>query len=227
MEILHKSGYVHLDIKPNNIAIRFEDINLKDKLISLVLFDFGKAYKYDKKITKNKKYVDKRFGGNAKYSSMNILKGGIPSPRDDLISLIYLLVFLYKGSLPWSFIEKNDRISYINNMLSIKKNFNILSYCGEEFKEIDFIYNDINKLAFDKKPNYSLYKNILIDLRKRKEIIGEENIKFKWEHKFYNVMREFNVNQNFVILNDTLNQVFEGFPLEISYSYISQYSSNK
>lgn len=46
--------------------------------------------------------------GTLRYISVNVHKEFEPSRRDDLISLAYLFVFFYKGSLPWQFKEKMD-----------------------------------------------------------------------------------------------------------------------
>ena len=51
-----------------------------------------------------------------------------------------------------------------------------------------------------------------------------ENIKFKWVEIFYYIIGEFNLNKNYVLLNETINELFEGIPLQIAYSYISQFS---
>ena len=51
-----------------------------------------------------------------------------------------------------------------------------------------------------------------------------ENIRFKWEERFYYVMREFSLNKNYALLNDTINELFEGIPLQIAYSYINQFA---
>ena len=43
----------------------------------------------------------KSLTGTIRYSSINAMKGESQSRRDDLESLIYTLIFLHTGELPW------------------------------------------------------------------------------------------------------------------------------
>jgi hypothetical protein len=48
------------------------------------------------------------------FSSIRYHKGLTPSRKDDLVSLLYLMLYLLKGELPWSSImqakrSENDR----------------------------------------------------------------------------------------------------------------------
>ena len=47
------------------------------------------------------KKVDER-NYNMEFSSINYHRGNVPSRKDDIISLLYILVYFLKGSLPWS-----------------------------------------------------------------------------------------------------------------------------
>ena len=44
--------------------------------------------------------------GTSKYQSKNVLKRNTPSRRDDLISVIYIVLELATGSLPWTTFEE-------------------------------------------------------------------------------------------------------------------------
>ena len=56
LELLHEKGYVHLDLKADNIAIKLENINNNNnRTITCTLLDFGKAIKFTK-LNKKKNY---------------------------------------------------------------------------------------------------------------------------------------------------------------------------
>ena len=108
---------MHLDIKPDNILLNSNNFNnATSSLVTLIDFSVSKKY-----IDENGKHMGKRrlanFEGNLIFSSPEQMEFiGIlplityciaPSRRDDLISILYLLIFLKSGTLPWVHISQN------------------------------------------------------------------------------------------------------------------------
>ncbi|KAI1783625.1 kinase-like domain-containing protein, partial [Ganoderma leucocontextum] len=92
-------GLVHYDIKPSNIVLGRGD---NDGHVYLI--DFGLAVRWT---------LDSQSGGprgTVHYSSLRILDGKAPLPRDDLESLAYTVARLLTGSLPWASWSSKQRL---------------------------------------------------------------------------------------------------------------------
>jgi len=93
---LHSMYVVHSDIKPDNFMVSKED--------NPVIIDFGLSslfYNAEKDVYReNDRTV--HLIGSPKYASYNLHLGNVISPRDDLISLGYLMLSILGIELPWS-----------------------------------------------------------------------------------------------------------------------------
>ena len=92
---LHSMYVVHSDIKPDNIMVS------KD---NPVIIDFGLSslfYNAEKDIYRENVRTAHLIG-SPKYASYNLHLGNVISPRDDLISLGYLMLTILGIELPWS-----------------------------------------------------------------------------------------------------------------------------
>ena len=97
LEAFHKAGFVHCDIKPDNILI---GTGTENDIIYLI--DFGLAHMYRDSNGVHIRPPEKiPFKGSISYCSINLLKKQFPSRRDDLESLIYVILHLLYGKLPW------------------------------------------------------------------------------------------------------------------------------
>ena len=112
LELIHSSGLVYNDLKPDNILIGYgqslSNCSFKSTEnifanVDLHLIDFGLASKWRDPTTQtHKKQQDSsHFEGNLYFCSLTQLSLQRTSRRDDLHSLIYLLIFLLnRCSLP-------------------------------------------------------------------------------------------------------------------------------
>lgn len=102
-EQIHSQGYIYNDLKLDNLLIGYKDklpdkyveTNCFDKVdISIVDFGFVTRYMDDT----NKKHLPvqnvKVFRGNIMFASPNQLNFRATSRRDDLISLVYLIIYM-------------------------------------------------------------------------------------------------------------------------------------
>ena len=105
LKLIHESGYVYIDLSCKNIGLLFNPTGNNKITNHITLIDFGFCETY---VSKGNLHLEKaqapRENGNIYYSSINALSGGPISRKDDIISLCYLLIDLYK-ILPWAGIN--------------------------------------------------------------------------------------------------------------------------
>ena len=122
IESIHHKGIIHRDIKPANFLIDNTTNTIK-------IIDFGLAKQFISNdgihiINKINKIHDKIIG-SLRYCSIYIHEGNAPSRRDDLISMSYILFYLYNQKLPWQCLNINNINNYDkeNMVYKIKKKF--------------------------------------------------------------------------------------------------------
>lgn len=104
--MLHDLGYVHNDIKPENIVVGYDDPE------KLYLIDFGLVQKY---LDANGRHIKKeymsKFSGNFLFASLNSCRGYNKSRRDDMEAVFYLLIYLLNQCyLPWNDFQESYMI---------------------------------------------------------------------------------------------------------------------
>lgn len=96
LEEIHSCGIVHTNLSPRKILISGKVKNVKIFLCGFhqsMKLNFGA--KGEQKFT-NENWKPSSFK-NSDFTSVNILMGGIPSRKDDLESLGYILMYLFEG----------------------------------------------------------------------------------------------------------------------------------
>ncbi|CDW79713.1 serine threonine protein kinase [Stylonychia lemnae] len=178
---LHNCGFIHRDIKPQNILLGSED---PEKANKVYLIDFGLSISYlenetGKHYKENPNHNYSNVVGTALFASINAHNGRDLSRRDDIESLVYTLIYLCQGTLPWKNInekkkkERHQIIMFMKDTISSSRDhqqnlnfvpveiFQMLSYCQE--------------LQFDDKPNYTYLKKLLQEAIKRNYSIRRIN----------------------------------------------------
>ena len=159
LELIHESSIIHRDIKPGNIAVGGGE---RSKYIYLL--DFGLSAQY--RDINTKKHFPFNEGnkliGNARYSSINSLKGGTQSRRDDLESLGYLLIYLLLGKLPWQGYVSHSKDDKYYKIKQIKEQTTPEQLCQGLPKQLaDYIYYT-RSLKYEDEPSYIYLKKLFL-----------------------------------------------------------------
>ena len=91
---MHSAGYVHCDVKPDNIVCTREG--------HATLIDFGLSHKYVESSGEHMEFIQApKFKGTYHFCSKNALERVRQTRRDDLESLFYTLMRLCNVKMPW------------------------------------------------------------------------------------------------------------------------------
>jgi serine/threonine protein kinase len=174
MKYIHDCGYIHRDIKADNFVIGYED---KSKIYCI---DFGLAKKYIKRGSEDHISFKKghRFCGTARFASIAAHKGHEQSRKDDLEAIGYLLIYLFRGNLPWQNIKCKDKKERYRLIQEKKEKMTEEELCDKLPKEFLVYLKYVRNLDFDEKPHYNALKKMFQKLYDSK---GYFKDKFEWE----------------------------------------------
>ena len=116
LEYIHSKNYIHRDIKPHNFLMGIKDPSM------VYIIDFGLAKKYRSKKGNHIKFrITNNITGTPRYCSYNALRGAEQSRRDDLESLFYVIIYFFRGNLPWQNLKIKSRTARFNKINVIIK----------------------------------------------------------------------------------------------------------
>ena len=157
LETVHKYGYIHRDVKPDNFCL-----GTGSKQNTVYILDFGLAKKY---VLPNGDLVPwkdgKSFAGTARYGSINALNGQQQSRRDDMESLAYVWIYLVKGVLPWQDIVESSRTLKHRKIAQSKKSHTIQSLCFGMPSQFQTYLETVRNYQFEEKPDYDYLRGLM------------------------------------------------------------------
>jgi serine/threonine protein kinase len=164
----HRRGFIHRDIKPNNFLF-----NYQSPFNKLYLMDFGLSKPY----VINGEHIDIKFDrsliGTARYCSLNVHWGIEPSRRDDLESIVYILIYLFKGVLPWQGLKKDKNKNQVEKIGDKKLTIQTEDLCKDMPDCFRLVLDYVRKLKFEQKPDYDYIFDLFDQDIKKLNIIPE------------------------------------------------------
>ena len=179
LEYIHSKRFIHRDIKPQNFLMGVKDPE------TVYLIDFGLAKKFMSKKGKHIKFnINNNITGTPRYCSINALRGAEQSRRDDLESLFYVIMYFFRGNLPWQNLKIKSRQQRFNKINEIKKNYDYKLLCKNLPRELYNLGIYIKHLKFEETPNYVFIKKCFNSILEN--IYEKNDNKFSWINKFNN-----------------------------------------
>ena len=202
IEYVHKKNFLHRDIKPGNFLVGNPDNS------QIYLIDFGNAKKFKSSRTgKHVQYNKNSYiFGTTIFLSLNILKGIEQTRKDDLESFGIMLIYLYKGTLPWCHMKCKSIFQTLQKILELKKSIPPEKLCEDMPPEFCEYLKYINNLTFEQEPNYKYLRSLFLN------ILAKNGMKNDCIFSWYN--RNIIPNRiKYSTRNNSLNRIYSNLKL--------------
>jgi len=165
LEYLHSQGYVHKDLKANNMIFKRDQKGMNDKLF---LVDFGLASRYLHLGIHRPFEPDQRSAheGTLEYVSRDGHLGCV-SRRGDMECLLYVIIEWLGGHLPWDTDEEERLKPTVIQQMKINAFHDIKDFLkNKAFKDktypkvMEEMMKYVSNMEFEEEPDYHHFRNL-------------------------------------------------------------------
>lgn len=170
VQYVHTRSFLHRDLKPDNMLM-----GINDTVSTVYIVDFGLAKRYrDHSTYQHIPFKDgKHLTGTARYASVNTHLGMEQSRRDDLESLGYVLVYLYKGQLPWQGLRAANKKQKYAKISEKKQRTTSHELCRDMPSQVLEYFRYVKNLRFEDEPDYSHLRRLFRRAMERKGYVDD------------------------------------------------------
>jgi serine/threonine protein kinase len=170
LEYIHTRHFIHRDVKPDNFTV---GLGSKAHLVYVIDFGLAKRY-YDSRTRQHIPYKEgKSLTGTARYASISTHLGIEQSRRDDLESLMYVLIYLMKGQLPWQGLQARTRKEKYDRIMEVKMNTPLNVLCASLPIEFEQLVQTCRTLRFTDAPDYEHLKHLMREAFNRHSFVQD------------------------------------------------------
>lgn len=163
LEVMHTAGLVHRDVKPDNMATGLSDVT------KIYFLDLGISNSYiDKKTGQHTQQRHGHMSGTVPFASENVHENVTATRRDDLESLGYSLVCMFKGYLPWYTPgsrgkgKHHERHLERSEVQDIKRQTTAEELCSGMPKQMKRYFKLVKTLRFTETPHYECLERLFL-----------------------------------------------------------------
>lgn len=159
----HAVGLLHRDIKPENFVMGYSADPEASRRVFLIDYGLAKTYMYQGKHIPMSDH--RSLNGTARYVSIHIHDGIHASRRDDLEAIIYVLIYLLKGSLPWQGLTLAGAKPHQKyaKVAQKKRTTSLDALCADCPGSIRQALEYVRKLEFSEDPDYSYISDLMVN----------------------------------------------------------------
>lgn len=154
LQKIHSKGYVHGDVKPENVLCSYSEDSIIDPSRGLFMIDLGLASRWHdpSNLGGHIAYGQHvgHFSGTVRYASVNAHLGRRLSRRDDLESLGYMLLYLFNGSLPWQGFSGEGKDMHV---CETKGGLTVAAICRGAPEVLQYFLAYVRQMQFEENPD--------------------------------------------------------------------------
>jgi serine/threonine protein kinase len=237
IEYVHFKGYLHRDIKPNNFLLgkfqRNNTLSTYDKNLVYII-DFGLSKTYLEEDTGlHYDYKDnRRFVGTPRYASLNTHIGVRQSRRDDIESIVYILIYFLKGELPWQGVKAKTKSEKKEKIKNKKKIVSVYEMCLGLPPQFTKLFEYVRNLKFEETPDYDYMRGILSSIKTVYNFNDDiSNMEWEWDKMFLKskqfLSKENHDEKIYNHYKKHYEKLYEGYPAPSYEEYLENLENSK